>query len=221
MNSLILRQGFDRMKAAFPPGVVIVPADLRLEALMNTASSSITFNHKTGQPANGADRVFNTEVRLDINDTFMAMEIGLFVCKPASSTSAVFDLFSYANPIEFATANVAGGLKMLFNNSALNISKEQVQYLQDFTTLRFRKAGVTQNGLGFGAASATPTVAATVVDQFNGNEDGFSPIGVDFSFSGRDSMDIEIQMPSAFPAIETNSRVVLIMRGYKAYNTSR
>lgn len=224
MNTLILRNAFDRIRAQYAAQgnePVIVPADLRMEAPLSTGTSTINFNHKTGEITVGGVVVFNTEARLDINDTFIALEIGLFVCRPASQTDANFDLYSYPNANVFSTANTAASLRMLFNNSFLNISKQQVQYIQNYGTQRFRKTGATQTGLGFGAAAATPTVASTVVDQYDGNEDGFAPLGVDLSFTGRDTMQIQIQMPTNLTAVEANSRAVLVMRGFKAYNTAR
>jgi len=216
MNNIVLRDAYSRIKAA-QPNAVIVPADLRMEAPLTTTTSTLTFNHKTGESTVGATTVNNTEIRLDINDQFTVLEIGLFVCKPISSTDAQFDLYTYANNVEFATANCADSLRMIFNNSFLNVSKQQVQYLQNYSTLRFRKGTITQQGLGFAAA----TVASTVQDSLDGSTDGFTPLGVDFSFTGRDTMSIQIQMPTSLQAVETNSRAVLIFRGFKTYNVAR
>jgi hypothetical protein len=220
MNAILLRQAFDRVKAA-NGSAVTVPADLRLEAPLSTTSSTLTFNHKVGEATIGATGVNNTEIRLDINDQFTVIEIGLFVAKPGSATDAQFDLYSYPNNVEFSSSNTADSLRMLFNNSFLNISKQQVQYLQNYSTLRFRKGQITQNGLGFGAASATPTLTSTVQDSFNGSEDGFTPLGLDFSFTGRDTMTIQVQMPTSLQAVESNSRAILIFRGFKTYNVAR
>jgi hypothetical protein len=41
------------------------------------------------------------------------------------------------------------------------------------------------------------------------------------NITGRDTLTVNIQLPAGLQAVETNQRVVLVFRGYKAYNVAR
>ena len=194
---------------------VIVDASLRLETAMAANQQQFNFYAGTGQGS-----VYNTEIRLDLNDGFSIFEIGLFVCKPASSTSTIFKLYTYPNASVFSASNVATSLDGFYNQGRLNISKDQVNYLENFPTARCRFVQQTQDGLTYGYTTSGAT-APNGLDNFNGNEDGFTALAAPINITGRDSLNINISIPAGLAAVESNQRAVLVFRGFKAYNVAR
>ena len=135
---------------------VIVDASLRMECAMTANQQNFTFYAGTGQGT-----VYNTETRLDLNDGFSIFEIGLFVAKPASATSTIFKLYSYPNASVFSTSNVATSLDGFYNQGKLSISKDQVNYLENYPTLNCRFVQIMQDGWtgasGYTTSGATAT----------------------------------------------------------------
>jgi hypothetical protein len=193
---------------------VIVDAAVRMEATMAANQQSFTF-----YPGQGGT-VTNTEQRLSLNDGFSIFEIGVFVSKPSSSTDTQYKLYSYPNAATFSTSNVAVSLNGFYNNGVLNISKDQVNYLENYPLYNHRYVQDIQDGLTFGYTTTGATVP-NGVDSFNGLSDGFAPLASYINITGRDTLTVNIQLPAGLQAVETNQRVVLIFRGYKAYNVAR
>ncbi len=193
---------------------VIVDAAIRMEATMAANQQSFIF-----YPGQGGTPT-NTEQRLSLNDGFSIFEIGVFVAKPASATSTIFKLYSYPNAAVFSTSNVATSLDGFYNNGVLNISKDQVNYLENYPLLNHRFVPEVQDGLTFGYTTSGAT-APNGVDSFNGLSNGFAPLASYINITGRDTLNVNIQLPAGLAAVESNQRVVLIFRGYKAYNVAR
>jgi hypothetical protein len=193
---------------------VIVDAAVRMEATMAANQQSFTF-----YPGQGGT-VTNTEQRLSLNDGFSIFEIGVFVSKPSSSTDTQYKLYSYPNAATFSTSNVVASLNGFYNNGVLNISKDQVNYLENYPLYNHRYVQDIQDGLTFGYTTTGATVP-NGVDSFNGLSDGFAPLASYINITGRDTLTVNIQLPAGLQAVETNQRVVLVFRGYKAYNVAR
>ena len=47
---------------------------------------------------------FNTETRLNSQDTFVPTEVGIFLCNPSSAVDATFKPITWASPFTFANA---------------------------------------------------------------------------------------------------------------------
>jgi hypothetical protein len=193
---------------------VIVDAAVRMEATMAANQQSFTF-----YPGQGGTPT-NTEQRLSLNDGFSIFEIGVFVADPASATDTQYKLFSYPNATQFATSNVANSLNGFYNNGVLNISKDQVNYLENYPLYNHRYVPEVQDALTFGYTTSGAT-APSGVDSFNGLSDGFAPLASFINITGRDTLTVNIQLPAGLQAVETYQRVILIFRGYKAYNVAR
>jgi hypothetical protein len=193
---------------------VIVDAAVRMEATMAANQQSFTF-----YPGQGGTPT-NTEQRLSLNDGFSIFEIGVFVADPASATDTQYKLFSYPNATQFATSNVANSLNGFYNNGVLNISKDQVNYLENYPLYNHRYVPEVQDGLTFGYTTSGAT-APSGVDSFNGLSDAFAPLASFINITGRDTLTVNIQLPAGLQAVETYQRVILIFRGYKAYNVAR
>jgi hypothetical protein len=193
---------------------VIVDAAVRMEATMAANQQSFTF-----YPGQGGTPT-NTEQRLSLNDGFSIFEIGVFVADPASATDTQYKLFSYPNATQFATSNVANSLNGFYNNGVLNISKDQVNYLENYPLYNHRYVPEVQDGLTFGYTTSGAT-APSGVDSFNGLSNGYAPLASFINITGRDTLTVNIQLPAGLQAVETYQRVILVFRGYKAYNVAR
>jgi len=185
-----------------------------MEATMAANQQSFTF-----YPGQGGTPT-NTEQRLSLNDGFSIFEIGIFVADPASATDTQYKLFSYPNAAQFATSNVVNSLNGFYNNGVLNISKDQVNYLENYPLYNHRYVPEVQDGLTYGYTTSGAT-APNGVDSFNGLSDGFAPLASYINITGRDTLTVNIQLPAGLQAVETFQRVVLVFRGYKAYNVAR
>jgi hypothetical protein len=211
-NPVILAKQLARIRAAYASEgrkPVIVPGELRLESALSASSTSFRFFHSVTQAG------FNTEIKLDLNDVFFVSEINVQVAAPASATDTAFRLFNYGNSVEFSTANARTSINGLYNNGVLNITKDQVLYLQNWMLKKHYKSPIWQDNLTTGFTTTGATVP-NGQDATDGATDGFYPLVPSINFSGRDNLNISINVATSLAAIQANSRLVLTFRGFKA-----
>jgi hypothetical protein len=218
MSSAIgLRQAYTIVKNAYKAkqrNPVTTASDLRFIVPVVTGKTSYTFPVIVGDDSNN----YAEAILLNRADAFTALEMGLFIGKKSSSTDTTYDLFAYPNNTEFTPDTDA--FRTLFNHSLINATINNVQYLQNFSTSRFRSVGVTQNGLGFGAASATPSVASTVVDSFDANT-GFYPVVPTLQLSGTSKIEINLNLPTGLTAAGSGTYVIVLsLRGFLSLGAS-
>jgi hypothetical protein len=218
MSSAIgLRQAYTIVKNAYKAkqrNPVTTASDLRFIVPVVTGKTSYTFPVIVGDDSNN----YAEAILLNRADAFTALEMGLFIGKKTSATDTTYDLFAYPNNTEFTPDTDA--FRTLFNHSLINATINNVQYLQNFSTARFRSVGVTQNGLGFGAASATPSVASTVVDSFDANT-GFYPVVPTLQLSGTSKIEINLNLPTGLTAAGSGTYVIVLsLRGFLSLGAS-
>jgi len=219
MNFIIERQKYQLVKGLYAEAgqgnTVIVPSTLRSEAALST-SNSFSFNVQKDQGSS-----FNTEIRLRLNDGFTITDIGLFVAKPGSATDTTFKLYTYPSESEFSTANCGEALRGLYNNGTLQITKNQVNYIENWDLYKHFCVNAIQQSVSYAGYTTASSTAANPADQQNGSTDGFFPLATPFTFTGQDNIQISVNTPVALAAVESNSRLVLMFRGYIAYNAAR
>lgn len=224
-NQIALRQAFKAIKdryAAEGRSNIVTPSDLRLEVKISQNKTTYQFfalQQDTNPDFAGGSS--NTEIRLNQNDSFHAVLAGLYCASPSSDTSPEFALASYPNPNMFSAAKAAA-YQMFFNNSFVNININNVQYIQKMSTARFRNVGVSQLGLGATSSTAAPAnVPSTLVDQFNGNDDGLTSLGSIIEISGQKKSDIQLVAPAGLStAPGSYDRLIFMFRGYLALNAA-
>ena len=224
INQIALRNAFKSVKGAYASAgrnPIVTPSDLRLE---NPISQNVNYYQfyalQSEQNPGFAGGASNTEIRLNTNDSFFAVLAGLYIAKPSSATSAEYILNSYPNPTTF-TATTSAAYQMFFNNSTLNIAINNVQYIQNFLTSRFREVGVAQAGLGAASYLTSAQVASTSVDSFNGDESGITALGSIIEISGQKKADIKMNVPTGLSvAPGTYDRLALVLRGFLALNAA-
>jgi len=224
INQIALRNAFKSVKGAYASAgrnPIVTPSDLRLENPINQNVNYYQFYALQSEQNPGfTGGASNTEIRLNTNDSFFAVLAGLYIAKPSSATSAEYILNSYPNPTTF-TATTAAAYQMFFNNSTLNIAINNVQYIQNFLTSRFREVGVAQAGLGAASYLTSAQVASTSVDSFNGDESGITALGSIIEISGQKKADIKMNVPTGLSvAPGTYDRLALVLRGFLALNAA-
>lgn len=224
-NQIALRNAFKSVKAAYAEAgrnPIITPSDLRLEnPIQQNVNYYQFFALSSEQNPGFTGGSSNTEIRLNTNDSFFAVLAGLYCAKPSSATSAEYVLNSYPNPNTF-TATTAAAYQMFFNNSTLNISINNVQYIQNYMTSRFRNVGVSQAGLGATSSTSVPaSIPSTLVDSFDGNESGVSALGTIIELSGQKKSSLLMNVPTGLSvAPGTYDRLALVLRGFLALNAA-
>jgi hypothetical protein len=110
----------------------------------------------------------------------------------------------------------------LFNNSTINATINNVQYLQNFSTQRFRTTGTTQNGLGSGVqvTATASNVLSTVVDEFNSGY-GFTAIVPTLQLSGTSKIELTVNLPAGLTAAGSGQYVIILaLRGFLSLGAS-
>jgi hypothetical protein len=221
-SSIGLRQAYTVIKNAYKAkqrNPVTTASDLRSIVPVVTGKTQYSFPIIVGDDSNN----YPESILLNRADAFTAIEMGLFIALKSSSSDVAYDIFSYPNLIEFGTAD-ADKFRILYNNSFMNATINNVQYLQNFSTARFRTSGVTQQGLGFGATptAGTPIVTSNVVDEFNSGF-GYTSIVPTLQLSGTSKIDITVNLPAGLNAATggTNQYVlILALRGFLSLGAS-
>lgn len=217
MNGIVARENFKNavliFERAFPNvrNVVsefkLTQSALRLEQPLTANQSLYTFPIlKTQQNSGGI--IFNTELRLNMQDTFVPTDVFIGLANPGSTTATNFRLFTYPNQSVFANA-----LQMrAIYNSELRISVNNYQYTYSWDVQRHWVSNQTQQTAAFGAGSPE--------DQNNFALDGFYPMQPYVLFGGAQNVEINLRLAGAPTAVDANSRIVMLFRGVLGQNST-
>lgn len=218
LNGIAARMDFEHgvrlFESAFP-GVDVVnefkltQSDLRLEQPIQANNNLYTFPVMVNiLSQNGG--IYNTEIRLNNQDTFLPQYVGIFLANPDSSVDTKFKLFTYVNEVAFP-ANPAQ-MNRLYNGQ-LKIMANNRQLVNGWMIDRHRMVPQTQQTAAFGAGSPGS-------DQRDGSIDGFYPMQPYVLISGTSNMQVNISLPVAPTAVDEFSRLVVIFRGLLAQNST-
>lgn len=216
MNSIAARDAFNNAVAVFQeafPGVDVVKqfkltqSELRLEQPLLANQNQYTFQILDNQPGAGG-QIFNTELRLRMQDTFVPTHIGIYLALPSSTTDATFRLYSYPNQFVFTNALQ---MRALYNGQ-LKIMVNNYQYTYSWGLQRHWCSNQTQQTAAFGAGSPE--------DQNNFSEDGMFPLEPYVIFGGAQNVQININLAAAPTAVDANSRFVMRCFGVLAQNST-
>lgn len=214
MNNIAARMVYDNAKKALyrafgnNPSLNIeqfkmTQSFIRLEQLAVVGQTNYTFPVQVNQGT-----AFNTEQRLNLQDSFVISSIGAFIALPSGSTDATFRLQTNASPFIFT--NFAPF--RTFYNGKLAISVNNNTILPAWDLNRHYYSPETQQTAAFGAASP--------IDQNRGAEDGFYACEPNIVLVGSKNYQINVQLPAGFSAVDANSRLVLLFRGVLAQNST-
>lgn len=213
-----LRQAYSTIKQAYATkgrNPVTTASDLKLIVPISTAKTVFDFPVIVGDDQNN----YPDAILLNRADAFTAIEMGIFIGKRTGATTAAqvantaFDWFSYPNSAQFAvTATDFTNLKPLYNAGTVNIAINNVQYLQNYSTLRMRRATITQDATLFATGGT-----ATVTDSFNGEADGFFPLVPTLQLSGTSKISIQVNVPQSLPIATAATAQYCIMVAFRGF----
>lgn len=184
-------------------------SDLVLEQALSVASTNYTFP-VTNTQANGTP--FNTEVRLNLQDSFVASAWGMFLLPAASATSASFIAATYGSPTVF-TGGGAAAAETLYNSTA-KITVNNDVLVPIWHLSRHRMVPQSQEVV---AAANQNGIAE---DQIDLSTDGFYPVEPYLVFIGSKNIQITMTLPAALAAVTANSRVRFHFRGLLMQNST-
>lgn len=201
----------DRACTAHVNSLKLTQGAIRLEVELDTTNSVYTFGVTQQQP-NYNNIVFPTERRLPLQDSICGTEIFMSVCKPASRTDINFQLRTYGNTVDFSAAAAAAINGTLYSNSGLKVTVNNDVILPYRPLLDFLYKPQTQQTAALGAGSPN--------DQFRGAEDAAATAEPNLVFIGSKNSEPQIILPGAMAAVDQYTRVVLIIRGPYAQNST-
>jgi hypothetical protein len=187
----------------------ITESELRLEQPLVT--NSATYYFPVLNNINNQGSPYNTEIRLNMQDSFVITRVGIYVAFPSSATDTTFKLFGYFNPFIFG-ANYAA--MEAFYNGAMQININNTNYLQQWGLQRHRKVNQTQQTAAL--ASGFPE------DQQDGCDDTIYPMQPFIFFTGSSNLKLYINLPAAITSIASapTSRIVIRLEGLLAQNST-
>lgn len=152
---------------------------------------------------------FNTERRLNLQDTFIPSEMGFFLEFPSSSSDDTFKPITYPNTFLIG-ANVAQYFRPY--NGTLSITVNQNVLVPAWDMWRHYVANQTQQTAAVAAGSP--------LDQQDGKCDGFYPMEPNVALIGSKGIQIVLTLLNGMTAINANSRFCLWFRGILAQNST-
>jgi hypothetical protein len=135
--------------------------------------------------------------------------------KPSSSTDTTFQLVSYPDASIFSTANTASSLYSFYNGS-MSLTVNNRQIVPSYPVSRHYWVPQQQTTTN---ADYT-TSAINYRNQMDGSESGYAPIEPGWVFVGSKQNILQINLPASLTAVESNSRVVVILAGHLAQNVT-
>ena len=179
---------------------------LRLE--QPTVSNSTQYLFPVLTNIQNQAQAFNTEIRLNIQDSFVPTHVGFFLALPSSTIDTTFKLMTYPNPVILTNA-----VQMqAYYNGTMSIMINNVQYTQRWDLWRHWQTNQTQQTAALGAGSPE--------DQFAGADDGFYPMQPFILLIGSQNIVVNINLPASPAAVDADSRLVLMFRGILAQNST-
>jgi hypothetical protein len=195
-----------------PKAAGLTDSTLRLEQQLLTTKTQYQFAVLTNN--NGpSNTLFNTEVRLNQQDSFISYGLNWYLGEPASATDATFIDYSYPSPTVFVTAGEAAALETIYK-SQLKVTINNVVKIPTLHLGRFYfvpqsqkvAAAANQNGIGN--------------DQRDGSTDGGMLMTGLITFIGSKNNLIELFMPAALAAVGPFTRSIQEWRGLLAQNST-
>jgi hypothetical protein len=229
MNSIAARANFERAVQIFynafnrtPTGQIIDPlfdpitafkitqSTIRVEQLLLNNSTQYNFAI-LNNINNGNNQQFNTEFRLNMQDTFVPTEIFVGVGLPSGTTDTTWKPLTYENPAIFSAA-ASDSLLTLWNGGTMQITVNKDVKVTNWDLWRHYFAPQTQQTGALGLGSPT--------NQVCGADDGWYPMEPYVLMIGSQGIQIQISLPNALATVDANSRLVLMMRGALAQNST-
>lgn len=185
--------------------------EIRLEVELNTQNNRFVFGVTPNQ-ANSTNVIFNTENRLNLQDSLIASEYGIFVAQPASRTDTAYVLNTYGNTQNFAAADAAALDSTFYSNGFLQTK------VNNDVVIPYR--GLINHWYKPQTQQTAPIGAGSPKDQLRGAEDGYVTQEPNLLLIGSKNYQPEIVLSSALASAAPFLRAILIYRGVLAQNST-
>lgn len=186
-------------------------SEIRLEVGLNAVTNIFTFG-VTPQQANSSNVVFPTEKRLDLQDSLITAEYGIFVGQPSSNTDVTWQLCTYGNTQLFAAADAAALDSTFYSHGFFQMKCNNDVIIPYRGLFNHWYKPQTQQTAALGAGSPK--------DQIRGAEDGMITQEPNLLLIGSKNYVPQIVLPSALASAAAFERTIVIFRGVLAQNST-
>jgi len=186
-------------------------SEIRLEVTLNTVNTVFTFAVTPNQQST-TGIIFPTENRLNLQDSLVVSEYGIFVAQTAGNTDAAFRLNTYGNANVFAAADATALNTTFYSNGFLTVK------VNNDVVIPYR--GLWNHFYIPQTQQVAALAAANVQNQVRGAEDGFVTAEPNLLLIGSKNTVPQINLPAALGSAAANLRCVLILRGILAQNST-
>lgn len=153
-------------------------------------------------------QVFNTETRLNQQDSFVVSSIQFAMALPTSATDATFKKYTYLSPFIFTNAAAMG----VVYNSTLSLMIDNVNFIPQWDLERHLFIPETQ-------ATAAPA-ADSPVSQYDASVQGYYPVEPNVVLIGSKNLKLSVNLPAAAATVDANARMVITLRGILVQNST-
>lgn len=185
--------------------------EIRLEVGLTPNKTQFKFGLTSTQP-NTSNVQFLTENRLELQDTMIANEYGIFIAKTTGNNDAAYNLRTYPNTQDFAAADAAQLETLLYSNGSFRMTCNNDVIMPYRGMFNHLYRGQTQETSALSAGSPN--------DQVRGAEDGMITMEPNILLQGSKGYVPEIILKNAMTLVGENIRAVLIFRGILAQNST-
>jgi hypothetical protein len=185
--------------------------EIRLEVGLNTANNRFAFGVTPNQ-SNSTNIIYNTENRLNLQDSLVVSEYGIFVAQPTSVVDTAYELKTYGDTQTFAAADAAALNTTFYSNGylATRVNNDVVIPYRGLFNHWYRPQTQQTAPLGPGSPQ----------DQIRGAEDGFVTQEPNLLLIGSKNYVPEIVLASSLASAAPFLRCILIYRGVLAQNST-
>lgn len=186
-------------------------SEIRLEVELNITSNSFTFGVTPNQ-ANSTNVVFNTEQRLNLQDSLIGAEYGIYVGQPSSREATNWTLQTYGNTQVFAAADAAALDSTFYSNGFFQMKVNNDVIIPYRGLFNHWYIPQTQQTAALGAASPKTMI--------RGAEDGMITQEPNILLIGSKNYVPQVVLPSNLASAAAFLRCVLVVRGVLAQNST-
>jgi hypothetical protein len=198
-----------------PANAVLSQSYLRLETGLVAGNTQYKFDVLVNE--NTQTTNYNTQLKLNLQDSFIVSQIGFFLASPGvSATNTDFRLLTYPNKTVFG-AN-APYLNSIYNGY-MSLTINQRTIVPNWDLYKHLDVPTTQQNMLTGTFIASP-LGQLADDQNDASDYGFFPCEPNIVLVGSKKNDLTVTIPSGLTAVTANSRLVCIFRGILAQNTT-
>lgn len=195
----------------FVESLKLSQSEIRLEVGLTAAATQFLFALTPNQQ-NTSGIQFNTERRLNLQDSFCANEYGIMVGQPSSNTDTTWQLRTYPNTQDFAAADVAALASTFYSHGwfEMRCNNDVIMPYRGLWNHLYKPQ--TQQTAALGAASPA--------DQLRGAEDGFITDEPNIVLIGSKGYIPQISLPVNLASASEFERAIIIFRGVLAQNST-